>query len=271
MPAINPVKLKVQTAELIESVDSPDDFINKLHKLLDFYADRTRRSGQSGEPPSLVQAYKTPPQVIKTVERSLREIRDPDNEALLGIADALWVQNWIETRELAISILGQIPPYPSERIIIRVKNWVNSCYEDQLLEKLLAICVSQLAEVDILIFISFLEEWLSSTESHHKHIGLLSIPPLLLISDFDNLPKIFSLITPIVWNTSLNNLSDILAVLRALADRSPNETAYFLRQQLIAAKGAEISQLIRRSLSAFPPEIQQDLMNTLRDWQARSK
>lgn len=265
MPAINPAKLKIETAKLIDSVDSPKEFVRKFHNLLDLYSDRTRRSGQSGEPPPLIQAYKTPVQVIKQIERSLIRISDPNIEELLKIADTLWAENWLESHLLAISILGQIPPYPPDRIIIRVNNWALSAKEDLILKKLLAISVSQLAEVDIHIFIRLIEEWLSSNDSRSHHVGLLSIPELLLIPNFDNLPKVFNLITPHVWKSSSDLQPDKLEAITALAHRAPNETAYFLRQQLIASKGSEIAQLIRRSLSAFPNEIQDDLRETLRE------
>jgi hypothetical protein len=270
MPAINPAKLKIETAKLMDSVGIPEEFVDILHKILEYYSNRTRRTGQSGEPPPLIQTHMAPVQVIKQIERSLKSIDNPSCEDLLKIADTLWAEKWLESQLIAIMILGQIHPYPPDRIIVRIKDWVISTKEDQILKKLLAMSVSQLAEVDIHIFIRLLEEWLDSNDNHSRHVGLLSIPQLLLITNFDDLPKVFNLITPYMWNTPPDLLPELLEVIRTLAQRAPNETAYLLRQQLIASKRPEIAQLIRRSLSAFPHEIQEDLRGTLREVEVTS-
>ena len=50
MPAIQPVRLKRQSALLVEQFNNPAAFIRSLHHLLEFYADRVHRPGQAGEP-----------------------------------------------------------------------------------------------------------------------------------------------------------------------------------------------------------------------------
>ena len=50
MPAIQLARLKIQITELLTNFDRPVDFLRELHTLFGFYADRTRRPGQSGKP-----------------------------------------------------------------------------------------------------------------------------------------------------------------------------------------------------------------------------
>ena len=50
MPAIQLARLKIQISELLRFFDSPPDFIRELHAIYEFYADRTKRPGQSGKP-----------------------------------------------------------------------------------------------------------------------------------------------------------------------------------------------------------------------------
>ena len=53
MPAIQLTRLRLQTAGLAESFANPQAFVRGLHDLLDYYADRTHRPGQSGAPAPL--------------------------------------------------------------------------------------------------------------------------------------------------------------------------------------------------------------------------
>jgi len=60
MPAIHPARMKIQVARLGEKIRQPEVFVRELHNLLDFYADRTHRPGQFGEPPPLLAIIKPP-------------------------------------------------------------------------------------------------------------------------------------------------------------------------------------------------------------------
>ena len=61
-----------------------------------------------------------------------------------------------------------------------------------------------------------------------------------------------------------NLQSELLAVLQALARRSPAETAYFLRQILTLVSDPLIPRLIRRCLPSFSPETQVGLRAALK-------
>jgi hypothetical protein len=71
MPAIHPARLKIQAAQLVERFSTPHSFVSRLHDLLDFYANRAYRPGQSGEPHPLLTAYNVPRPVLHQVEREL--------------------------------------------------------------------------------------------------------------------------------------------------------------------------------------------------------
>jgi hypothetical protein len=52
MPAIQPARLKHQTARLAAVFEQPEDFLKALINLLNFYADHTHRAGQIVVPTS---------------------------------------------------------------------------------------------------------------------------------------------------------------------------------------------------------------------------
>ncbi len=108
MPAIQLARLKIQVTELLTHFQEPLDFLREFHSMLDFYADRTRRSGQSGKPKPLIRAYNVPRQVMRRIASDITPlvIADPENALLL--ADQLWGDGWYESRLLAIEILGDM-------------------------------------------------------------------------------------------------------------------------------------------------------------------
>ena len=86
MPAIQLARLKIQSVRLAENFADPHTFARELRGLLDFYAERTHRPGQVGEPPPILPAYNVPPQVMRQVERELSPIaiQDPHQQLPRG-------------------------------------------------------------------------------------------------------------------------------------------------------------------------------------------
>jgi len=65
MPAINPTRLKQQTALLAESFNDPPAYVARpATTCFDLYAERARRPGQSGMPAPLIDAYKVHPPIL---------------------------------------------------------------------------------------------------------------------------------------------------------------------------------------------------------------
>ena len=69
--------------------------------------------------------------------------------------------------------------------------------------------------------------------------------------------------TPFIQRSGLVPDPDVLAVVRALAAHSPQETAYFLHKNLAVAENEGVFALIRRSLDAFSPPVRNDLQALL--------
>jgi hypothetical protein len=89
--------------------------------------------------------------------------------------------------------------------------------------------------------------------------------PLICDPAFENLPVFFRLIQQLCQAAPAALRPDLLDVLAALARRSPQETAYFLRQTLIFPDSPDTPWLIRQSLSQFPPEMQSSLRQAMRE------
>jgi hypothetical protein len=271
VPAIQPALLRQQAALLVEHFDDPPAYIRSLHYLLDFYADRARRAGQTGIPAPIISAYNVRPPVLRMI---LQELTPPAIEAPesgLALCDALWAEPNLESRLLAAMLLGQIPPDPPERIIARLKTWLVPDLEFYLIEALMNNALGRLRQEHPQSMVRLILEWLESSKPLYQQLGLRALLPLVENPQFENLPIFYRLVQPLAGNVPPGLRPDLLDVLTALARRSPQETAYFLRQTLSYPDAADTAWLIRQLLFEFPPEQQQMLYELVKEAEPRRR
>jgi hypothetical protein len=264
MPAIQLARLKIQITELLTNFERPVDFLCELHVLLGFYADRTRRPGQSGKLKPLIRAYNVPRQVMRRLRNDIEApvINDPDSAWVL--ADHLWDDNWFECRMLAIYILGMLPLEPPSIVVTRLQSWGENCNEEALLDALLEDGAAQIRTQTPDDYQQLVEGWLSTGEMVSRKMGLRALPALISNPEFENLPVVYRLLSPLVRESASMLETDLLMVVRALGRRSPQETAYFLKQNLMAPHKSGLAILTRRSLDVFPTDLQDSLRAMLR-------
>lgn len=265
MPAIQPARLRHQAALLAEQFSDPPAYIRSLHYVLDFYSDRARRPGKTGKPGPLLTAYNVRPPVLRMLLQELIPQAEQDVAGGLALCDALWAEPYLECRLLAGMLLGQIPLQPPEAITDRLQGWITTDLEFFLIEALLSNGVERLHRQQPQVLIHMIEGWLHSTKTFHQQLGLRALLPLIRDPAFENLPVFFRLIQQLCQAAPAALRPDLLDVLAALARRSPQETAYFLRQTLIFPDSPDTPWLIRQSLSQFPPEMQSSLRQAMRE------
>lgn len=265
MPAIQVARLKIQCAQLAERFSEPPVFTHDLHELLDFYADRTYRPGQAGKPPPLIKSYNVPPPVMRQLLKELIPLANADSKAALTLCDRLWLEPYLEFRLLAASLLGQVSPHPSEDILDRVCNWSGPKTEDRLLQALITTGLARVRRETPDQYLGQLEAWLFSGDILSQQLGLRALLPLVEDEDFENLPVIFQMLTLLVRSAPAALRPDLLEVLRNLAHRSPQEVAFFMRQNLAVPEAPDTPWLIRQILPAFSLEMQAGLRRALRE------
>lgn len=263
MPAVQLVKLQQQTAELAGCVERPAVFVAKLRELLEFYADRTQRPGQSGEPPTLLTAYHVPSPVLRQTLHACAAALEDNPQAALALCDSLWNEQTYETCLLALNLLGRIPANPPEPLLARARVWGESHPELPLLDLLLSAGLATVRAQNPQAVLTLAENWLASSDWRTQQMGLRTIYALLDDARFQNLPRLFRLLSPLVVNVPADLRPDLLLTLRALILRSPAETAYFLRQVLQQAQTPQTFALVRKLLPHFAPAQQALLREAL--------
>jgi hypothetical protein len=261
--------LRQQAARLSEKFKDPPVYVRELHGLFDFYSDRARRSGQSGRPGPLLQAYNVRPPVLRALLQEIRPQAEADRDAALALCDALWAEDYLEFRHLAAMLLGQVSPIPPEPILERLQAWITPNLELHLIETLLSTGVERLHREQPQTQLRLIQNWLENTRPFFQQLGLRALLPLIQDPAFENLPVFYRMIQPLCLVVSPVLRPDLLEVLAALAARSPQETAFFLRQSLGYPDAPDTPWLIRQSLESFPEEIQTGLRAAVRDGDRR--
>ncbi len=259
MPAIQLGRLKIQAARLANDYTQPAAFISNLDGILDFYADRTHRSGQSGVPHPLMPAFKVPAPVLRQIVVELGPSVEANPQAGFILADELWKKDNLEYRMLAASLLGLMPAASAEGVIERVQAWLKNETEPSLIEALLRVGMAPVRRDAAGKYMALLETWLSTPGLVEQEVGLWAMLPLLESASFNNLPALFRLITPFVRSIQPRLRPALLAVVEAMIARSPQETAYFLRQNAASPASIDTPWLIRKVLRLFPAELQGSL------------
>ena len=265
MPAIQPARLKRQSSLLVDQFNNPVAFIRSLHHLLEFYADRAQRSGQAGEPSPLIKAYGVKPPILRQILMDLEPLAKEKPDQALELCDQLWKQPYLEFRQLSASLLGMIPLSSSAAILERVRGWIRQDTEDRLIDVVILHGLKNLRKEDPHSIYKLIKEWLAANEVHYQKIGLRTLLSLLQDPDIENIPIFFNLLQPFVRSQTSSISPDLIDIVEVLARRSPQETAYFLRQMLSFPNSPDTPWLIRQVIRFFPKEIQASLREALKE------
>lgn len=265
MPAINPARLKQETAELTVYFSEPARFVHALEGLLDRYADRVRRPGQTGAPAPLLPTFNVASPVMRQIILVLTPLAEADPGTALALADALWEKPTLETRQIAIRLLGLQPVQDPSPVLTRVMAWATPQEEEKILGELFEKGLLRLQTEHPHQLLDISQAWLSDRRVEIQTLGAKILLNLVQNPAFDNLPQAFRLLLPRIIASPPVLRAHLAAVIRALATRSPPETAHFLNQALIVTDNPGVAWITRQVMDLFPEATQERLKETIRN------
>jgi hypothetical protein len=260
MPAISPARLKNEIAQLGEHFGEPARFTAELDRLLDFYADRTRRPGQVGMPAPLLPAYQTALPVIRQIENELARRAAANPAGGLSLAERLWASAALECKRFAIHTLRHLPPAWQPAAARQFEQWSAQPLPAEILEDLYTAAAAISPAHTLQRAASLLENPDETAQAR----GFTALIALARHAAEDALPPIFKLLPPFIAAPSPELKRRLLELTRALARRIPQETAFFLRQNFIITEQRAFGWLIRQTLPHFPETIRLELQTLLR-------
>ena len=264
MPAVELSKLHVQIERLVQLFDQPETFHHGLRDLLEFYLDRAFRPGLAVSSAPLLPSYRPPALVIRRVELELARLSLQLPDQALAVADRLWQDEYLEPRRMAALILGQVPLAQAEGVLERLRAWAHPGEDRSMLEALLDRGTFRLRQEGPDALIDLYTNWLNDASPLRHPVGLKALLPLIKDPRFENIPPLFNLLFPLVRAAPPDLFTDLSAVLLALAERTPVEMVYFLRQVLSSSISKDTPRLARRVLPALNPTQQENLKSSLR-------
>ena len=264
MPAVELSRLRLQIQQLILIIDQPYEFSRRLRDLYDLYGNHAYRAGQTVLRQSLLPSYHVPHLVTRQLELELSKISRAQPRQILPLLDVLWNESHLEPRLLAAALLGALPVSEWGDVVVqKLRQWGRPEENLRVFNLLIENGAVQILREAPQRLVDLIEEWLNSALPAQQAVGLRALLPLINNRDYQNLPAIFRLLSPVTQRVTPALQTDLQIALQALIQRSPVETAYFLRQVLSLSESQGTARLVRRCLASFPPAQQISLRAAL--------
>lgn len=265
MPAIQLAELKKETAKIAENFSNGDVVIKELTEFFEFYSNRTHRINPNAEKIKVIATYRISQPIISQLITELKNKAKNDPESAFGLADKLWNKNYLEFRILAAHMIGAVPASHGEETAKRLLSWGKENTEESISHVLASNSLLRLISEAKPVFIQLVSDWLNSEKIEEAILGLEALTGYLKNAKFEDLPAVFRLIRDLTIESPRKLHPFILNVIKILAQRTPQETVFFLRQCLAEKTNQTTIWLIRNSLKAFSPEIQESLKKAIRN------
>ncbi len=263
MPAVQLDRLKYQIQQLLLSFSDSGQFEKKLTELFEMYANRVYRPGQNMLAVRRTPMYFVPPILLRQLEFQLAPHCRQNPKKALELADVLWKASHLEQKLVAAFILGQCPLNPIEAITERLLAWCIPDEDSTVLQAVLNQGSEEIRLVQPETWLSLILSWLERETPAYQKMGLNALLPLVQDRNFENLPPIYRLISPVVQNPSPVYQNELVDLIGVLAKREPVETAFFIRQSLNLGLPQSTLRIFRRCLPAFDDPTQASLRNLL--------
>ncbi len=264
MPAVNPARLNLQIADLLESFHSPKKFHKKIQELFSYYANRTLRQSEMADITPLMHMYHLPDPVLHQLKLALQPIINQEPQAALNLADVLWQDKFFEPRQMAIYLLGQTSGAGPDPIISRLENWLSPELEPALKEVIFFSGTQQLQSSFPQDWEAWIESLLNRDNTSWISMGLIALRAGLRFSPLEKLPVIFRVLSPFIREPHPGIMNEMTHLIEELAKQSPTETAYYLKQSLSLSKSPSTRRLVRHCLPAFPEDARVELQRALK-------
>lgn len=260
MPAIHLPRLQQQVEALSEHYADAEKFSRQLRDLFTYYGDKTRRPSEQARKAPRLPAENVPAPVLRQVVAELTPYAENTPHAILNLCRGLWQHPILEYRLLAAMLLGKAAISHAEETLNLVQAWNLENKEEQVLQTLAASSLGTVRQEDADQLLTRIQDWLAPAEKDFRSaeitnlqkLGLSALLPFVEDPNFENLPRIYALITPLLRQSPRVLRPYLLDLLIPLARRSPQEVAYLLRTELGANPTEQLKWLGRRTLPALP-------------------
>ena len=263
MAAIDLTRLKQQIAGLVDSYLDPPVFQARLHALLDCYHRYSHRKQRDSIPSTFMRVYDLPPQVIPQIEAGLKALPAANPSATFALADHLWQDDYFEARDLAAFLLGKLPVTEEDALL----EWIFARLQEPLDR---AVAQALLSKASATIQAQHPQGWdnliwrlLQEPDTRLNNFGLSALIQSIPQKSLAEFPTIYRSIRPFLQASSDDLEVNLSRVVALLAQRSPEETAYLLKEVLADTSGRTLERRVRSYLGFFEDDLKAGLQTAL--------
>jgi len=265
MPAVPLNQIQAQIAELSWKYTRAPEYVEGLRDLFNQYGSLVFKKGQVTRKLRAYPSFHVPPVLMNQLEMSLIANHRRYPQASLALVDALWQEEMIEPKTLAAALLGRVDAGGPEPIMQRILLWCQPDLHPLVQEVVFDHATLTLRERYAAVWLAQIEAWADHPTQTIQNMGLRAMLPLAKDRQFNNLPPLFRLLTPLVQSFTPDQQPVLAELLTALVRRTPVEMSFLLRQICQRGVSSASLRMLRRLLPIFPPHEQEQLRQAIKD------
>jgi len=220
--------LRAQINYIFQHFNNAKIFTNSLLLLLERYRQKKGITNSSLGSTTSLQVFNSPQVLITEILSTLEIHVQKDPDAALLISELLWLHKEYEPKMLAYQILFLLPEPYTIQVLSNLEKWIEEYPDDHLVSQMVAVCLNRETLILSDRFLISMQKWLLSREIKQRKIGIKALETLAKSRSFTNLPHLFQLTEYQIEAPVIEIRKDLLALIRALIERSEAETAAFL-------------------------------------------
>lgn len=264
MPLVQLSRLRSQLNALAVHFKDPKVFRDSLTSLFLMYENKASTTNIWLRKNTQFSSYNVPESVMTELESRITILSRQMPEFALVNADNLWEMPYYESKKTAIALIANLEETYQNEFLCRVQSWISVDLEDVLIKDILAAIEKKPAILQNKQWLGMIKTWLDSNDTNLIKLGLKALNRTLS-HKYQNLPDIFSVLTPIVHNPQKVVQKELMGVIQALILQSEAETASFLMMVGELYPNENVLLFLRKCLPQFDKFFQIELRSALRN------
>ena len=260
---IDPVQLRARAAEIAAKLSEPMECELAIHRLLDDYADRTRRVSPRLADSMPANSLNVPPPVMRAVNAALRGPAQASPLKAHAVARLLWQRGSREERRLAAEILGFAAAHIPSDAIGLIELWLPEIESDVTADAVAEFALRPLLLSDPYSFLQRAGRWIETHKKWVRRFGVTVITALAKERRWEDVPAALDLLKPLMAERDPVVRLAVIHALNALIPRNPMVVSRFLHEHAIRSNH-HTHAILRATLESLPDEDRRELVRVMR-------
>jgi hypothetical protein len=262
MPLVQLSRLRSQLNALEAHFNNPEVFRDSLVSLFLVYESKKASTNIWLRKNSQFFTYNVPESVMAELESRLETLARLNPASALVNADNLWKIPYYEPKKAAIALISNLTDLYNIEFLKRIQNWLSVELEVNLIKPLVASVETRPGLLQDKQWLDYLKKWLTSREIQDIKLGL-QLLDRTLSHGYNNLPLIFSVLTPLINKPPFPIQKDLVNVIQELIVLSEAETASFLIMSGKLFPDTENLKFLRKCIPLFDDFFQKEIRSAL--------